>query len=144
MQEAGFEAHVGNAQTLDLDRNFDTIFAGELIEHLDNYEGFFDSVRRHLATDGHLVLTTPNAFRFTNFMYRLVGGPPPVNDDHMVWFCETTLVQLLHRQDFEVLEVAYVGHKTPGVARGALAGVMRQFLPERLSESTLIVVARPR
>jgi len=144
MQNAGFEAYVGDAQALHLDREFGAIFAGELIEHLDNYQGFFDSVRRHLSPDGHLILTTPNAFRFTNFVYRLGGGSPPVNDDHMAWFCETTLLQLLERQGFEVIELGYVRHKTPGTIRSALARAMQTVLPEVLAESTLLVVAKPR
>ena len=38
------------------------VFAGELIEHLGNVEGFLSSARRHLGPGGQLVLTTPNAF----------------------------------------------------------------------------------
>lgn len=144
MTDAGYEAIVGDAQALELHRRFDVVFGGELIEHLDNYRGFFDSVRAHLNPGGHLVLTTPNAFRFMNFFYRLGRGTPPVNDDHMVWFCETTLRQLLDRQGFDLVELGYVKHRTPGTVRRLIAGAIRASLPSRLAESTIVAVAQPR
>lgn len=142
MIAAGVPAVVGDAQQFDLGRRFDVIFAGELIEHLDDYRGFFSAVRAHLNPDGRLILTTPNAFRFMNFVYRLGRTPAPVNTDHMVWFCETTLTQLMERNRFEILHMGYVGHKTAGRLRAAVAAPIRRLLPPRLAYSTLFAVAR--
>jgi 2-polyprenyl-3-methyl-5-hydroxy-6-metoxy-1,4-benzoquinol methylase len=143
MREAGVEAVAADAQAMKLDERFDVIFCGELIEHLDNYRGFFDSVRRHLNPGGHLVLTTPNVFRYTGFVYRLGRAEAPVNEDHMVWFCETTLRQLLSRMHFEVRELSYVTHRSQGRLRSLAARTMRAILPPRLAESTIFVVAQP-
>ena len=60
-------------QNFDLGRTFDTVFAGELIEHLGNVDGFLSSARRHLEPGGQLVLTTPNVFYVGNFVYRWGG-----------------------------------------------------------------------
>lgn len=144
MRAAGVEAVVGDAQALDLDEKFDVIFAGELIEHLDNYRGFFASVRRTLKEGGHLVLTTPNAFLYTGFLYRLGHNKVPVNDDHMAWFCEATLRQLLTRMDFEIVRLDYVKHRTHGQFRSLVARTIKVLLPSRLAESTIFAVARPR
>jgi SAM-dependent methyltransferase len=62
LQSAGYHAVCANVQTLDLGWQFDTIVAGELIEHLDNPGLFLTAVRRHLKPGGKLILTTPNPF----------------------------------------------------------------------------------
>ena len=89
LEGQGFDARVADAQCFDLGRTFDTVFAGELIEHLDNFHGFLQSARRHLSPGGRLVLTTPNAFYWGNFLYRW-GGHGQVHPEHTCWFCEDT------------------------------------------------------
>ena len=86
------------------------------------------------------MLTTPNAFTVSNFVYR-IGGSPRINKGHTCWFDEVTLSQLLQRHAFEVVEVGYVGHRTPGLLRGALARTVRWLLLRHLAENTLLVVA---
>ena len=142
LRARGEDLEVGDASHLDLGRTFDVIFAGELIEHLDNFHGFLDSVRRHLETDGVLVLTTPNAFGFSEFLYRFSKNAW-VNPEHTCWFCEDTIRQLLQRNGFDVVDVRYVRHRTPGLARRLFAGTIRALLPDRLAWNTLLVVAKP-
>jgi SAM-dependent methyltransferase len=139
----GFDVVEGDAEALCLDRTFDVVFAGELVEHLSNPGRFLDAARRHLAPGGRLVLTTPNAFAVSNFVYR-VGGRPRVNRGHVCWYDETTLGQLLDRHGYEVVEVAYLPHRTPGRVRSVLARLVRATLPRHLAENTLLVVASPR
>lgn len=138
----GFDVRVGDAETFGLGRTFAVVWAGELVEHLSNPGAFLDRARAHLEPDGRLVLTTPNAFAVSNFVYR-IGGRPRVNSGHTCWFDETTLTQLLERHGFSVLEIDYVGHRTPGRWRSLAAGAVRALLPERLARNTLLVVARP-
>ncbi len=40
----GFDVQLADAQNFDLNRKFDTVFAGEIIEHLDDVHGFLTSV----------------------------------------------------------------------------------------------------
>jgi 2-polyprenyl-3-methyl-5-hydroxy-6-metoxy-1,4-benzoquinol methylase len=140
--EKGYDVRVGDAQTMDLGRTFEAVWAGELIEHLSCAGEFLDTARRHLEPDGLLVLTTPNAFSISNFVYR-IGGRPRVNTEHTCWYDETTLCQLLRRHGYAVVEVAYVAHRTPGRMRAALASAVRSTLPAHLAENTLLVVATP-
>jgi 2-polyprenyl-3-methyl-5-hydroxy-6-metoxy-1,4-benzoquinol methylase len=137
----GFAVVTGDAQHMDLDRVFDVIFAGEVIEHLSCPGAFLDAAHRHLAPEGIIVLTTPNAFAISNFVYR-IGGQPRVNSGHTCWFDEVTLRQLLNRHGFEVIEMAFVPHRTPGRARAVVAAAVRSVLPSRLAHNTLLVVAR--
>lgn len=143
MRTAGHEAVFGDAQDMNLGQTFDVVFAGELIEHLVDFKGFFDSIRRHLEPSGIVVLTTPNAFGFTNFIYRLGRKPAPINPYHTCWFCEDTMRTMLKRCDFETDSIGYIRHETPGRLRSKLSLVARTRLPERLAWRTLVVVARP-
>lgn len=142
LQERGYHIIAGNAEEVRLNHKFDVVFAGEIIEHLENFRAFLEVVHAHLHPTGVFVVTTPNAFRITNFVYRL-WGKPRVNRQHTCWFCEDTLVQLLDRNGFQVLEVKYLRHETPGRLRPILARFARGLLPERLAWNTLCVVARP-
>ena len=63
--------------------------------------------------------------------------------EHTCWYDETTLSQLLRRHGFDVVEVAYVGHQTPGRLHALLARAVRSVLPRHLAENTLLVVATP-
>lgn len=137
----GYDVIAADAQTMELGRTFDVVWAGEVIEHLSCVGGFLDAARRHLDRGGLLVLTTPNAFAVSNFVYR-IGGRPRVNKGHTCWFDEVTLSQLLARHGFEVVEVSYVGHSTPGRIRALLARAVRSTLPRHLAENTLLVVAK--
>lgn len=139
-REQGFEIVVGDVQDLELGETFDVVLAGELIEHLSNFEGFLESVHRHLAPDGQLVITTPNAFCYTNFIYRY-GFRPRVHHEHTCWFCEDTLRQLLDRYGFRVVETRYLPHETPGLVRRVIARLARVALPEKLAWRTVMVVA---
>ena len=138
----GFDVMTGDAEQLDIGRTFETVWAGELIEHLSCAGGFLDGARRHLDPHGRLVLTTPNAFAISNFVYR-VGGRPRINKGHTCWYDETTITQLLQRHGYEVLELAYLEHRTPGRVRAVAAGAVRSLLPRHLAENTLLVVATP-
>jgi SAM-dependent methyltransferase len=141
-RERGYDVVAGDAQTLDLGRTFDVVWAGELIEHLSCAGAFLDGARRHLGPGGRLVLTTPNAFAVSNFVYR-IGGRPRVNRGHTCWYDETTLAQLLRRHGYEVVEIDYLPHRTPGRGRAMLARGVRAVLPRHLAENTLLVVATP-
>ena len=138
----GYDVIAADAQTLDLGRTFEVVWAGELIEHLSCAGGFLDRAHDHLEPGGRLVLTTPNAFAVSNFVYR-IGGRPRVNRGHTCWYDEVTLAQLLRRHGYEVVEVSFLPHRTPGRVRPLLAGAVRSVLPPHLAENTLLVVAAP-
>lgn len=142
VRDAGFDVVQGDVEDLDLGRTFDVVFAGELIEHLERFPDFFDSVRRHLGPGGRLVLTTPNPFAASNFVYRF-SKDVWVNSDHTCWFCEHTFTTLAERNGFAVDRIDYVGHPTPGRVRALAANGVRALLPPRLRWGTMMAVAHP-
>ena len=139
---AGYDVRQGDVEDLHLDEQFDVVFAGELIEHLERFPRFFESVRRHLGPDGKFILTTPNPFALSCFVYRL-SKDVWVNSDHTCWFCEHTLPQLAARNNFEVESISYVSHPTPGRLRRLAATAVRAPLPDRLSWGTMLAVMNP-
>lgn len=131
----------GDAQELDLPEKFETAFAGELIEHVHNPGDFLEGVARQLVPGGHLVLTTPNPFAVSNFVYRLYGDVR-VHPEHIGWFCDATLSHLVRRLGLDPVEVRYLSHGTPGKLRSMAARMVRSPLPDRLAWNTLFMVAK--
>lgn len=140
IREQGYDVRLVDARFVDLGERFDVVFAGELIEHLVNFEAFLDAARRHLKPGGRLVLTTPNAFCASNFLYRF-GFSVRVHEEHTCWFCEDTLSTLVRRCGFDVVKVDYLRHETPGRVRKVLANVVRAGLPKKLAWRTLLMIA---
>lgn len=58
------------------DETFDLVFAGEVIEHLIDTDGFLREVNRCLRPGGHLIVTTPNLASFENRLRLLLGIYP--------------------------------------------------------------------
>lgn len=105
MIDLGFEnIFVGNAEEFIFDKKFDTIVAGELIEHLSNPGDFMQSCANHLKPGGRLVLTTPYAFSLLYILYAFLKFPKTCeNDEHSIWFCPQTLGELAGRSGFNIM-----------------------------------------
>jgi 2-polyprenyl-3-methyl-5-hydroxy-6-metoxy-1,4-benzoquinol methylase len=140
LRAEGYNVLVADACSFDLGRSFDVVFAGELIEHLDDVRGFLTSARRHLREGGHLVLTTPNAFYVGNFVYR-VGGHANVHAEHTCWYCEDTMRQVLSHNGFGHVDIYFTGHVSPTLLRRVATFSSRILLPPRLAMDTLVAVA---
>lgn len=141
LRTQGYDVREADACGFELGRTFDLVFAGELIEHLDDVHGFLASARAHLKEGGQLVLTTPNAFYVGNFVYRL-GGHAQVHAEHTCWYCEDTLRQVLQRNGFAPPEIYFSGHSSPTLMRKMATFMSRLLLPPRLAFDTLVAAAR--
>lgn len=133
------DVRYGDARNFDVNDKFDVVHAGELIEHIDNFEGFFTSIKRHLKPNGIVIITTPNKETINQFFYNITGGMK-VNDEHVCWFCDKTLKTLVERNGLKVEEIRFLNQPTVGIRKvfRALLGL----LPQRLSHGTLFVSAR--
>jgi|GEM_PF-522806 len=142
LQAEGYDVREADARDFDLHQTFDVVFAGELIEHLDDVRGFLTSVRRHLKPGGRLVLTTPNAFYVGNFVYRF-GGHGQVHPEHTCWYCEDTLRHVLEVNGYDEVDIRFTGHTSPTTARKLATFSAQHLLPPRLAYDTIIAVASP-
>jgi 2-polyprenyl-3-methyl-5-hydroxy-6-metoxy-1,4-benzoquinol methylase len=151
MRGQGYEVVHLDAEALEADERFDSVVAGELIEHLENPGLFLAGCRRVLKPDGRLVLSTPNPFAVLHAAIFLKDGRArPFHPEHTGWFCAQTLGQRLERAGFRVERTLYVDDLRPGAGNvGGLYrlfarvwGKVRRFAPERY-RNTLVVVATP-
>jgi SAM-dependent methyltransferase len=162
-RELGFEAHAVDCcdqaalAALGLEP-FDVVIAGEVIEHVDRSGDFLTGLHLLTAPEGRLVVTTPNASGLLNAGAAALVGYEVNHPDHVTLYSCFTLVNLLERHGWELVEVAtYVpaikdpaglGGKLSVLATGArvVAGVERLLgrLGRPYAADGLIVTARPR
>jgi SAM-dependent methyltransferase len=110
LAEAGVEnlyrADLEALQDVDLDRTFDIIIAGEMIEHLPNPGLFLRGIQRFMHEGTSLVITTINAYcamRFAIYALRGKGGPAePVHPDHVAYYSYRTLKLLIEKEGLKV------------------------------------------
>lgn len=107
LQSLGYHIHIGDVQDFDLNRKFDVIVAADILEHLDDFKGFFRCVYNALNENGLLIVTTPNPWFFLRFLRGVIKGDPGVNPGHVAWFCQGTLKELLRRNGFTVEIIEY-------------------------------------
>lgn len=151
MRAAGFDQlELADAETFDLGCTFDTIVAGELIEHLSNPGRFLERAREHLGPEGRLVLSTPYPFSIAYSLYALTKYPRTCeNGEHTMWFCAATLRELARRNGFTVDHLELVedyDETSPSRAYRAMVWVirlLRPLLPDRLSANAMVMVLRP-
>ncbi|MEC7881688.1 MAG: class I SAM-dependent methyltransferase [Verrucomicrobiota bacterium] len=108
LKQRGYNAVCGDVHVVDLDRKFDTIIAGEIIEHLDNPGQFLCNMFRHLKPGGRLVVSTPNPFYAKQRGKIWRHGLPQVHEEHTCWFDPITLNHLLNRSGFTTLESYWI------------------------------------
>jgi SAM-dependent methyltransferase len=82
------------------ERAFGAVFAGELVEHLEDPRRGLLEFRRVLEPGGTLVLTTPNRLRLANLAD---GSERPYGPDHLSELSYDELVALLSSGGFEVV-----------------------------------------
>lgn len=147
LREKGYNVEVGNAENFNLNQKFDVIIAGELIEHLSNFQGFFDSVKRHLKENGLLILTTPNMFYFKEILFLILRGYPAINPEHTCWFDEIALRQLLNRFSFSIEKIMYTTEisyaKKKFAFKSVILRLIEKLIPaKKLKYGTIIVIAK--
>ncbi len=108
LQARGYEVVCADVETLALGRQFDTVVAGEIIEHLPNPARALEAIRKHLHPAGQLVLSTCNPFYFNQFLKILKYGDIQVHEEHTMWFDPRTLAHLLELTGYEVQRLCWI------------------------------------
>lgn len=101
----GYKVIFGDAEEVKLDMKFEVVVAGELIEHLSNPGRFLSNMRDHLVENGTIVLTTPNPFYPKRLMEIVWSGKAGVHPQHVMWYCPTTLAEILRRAGFGEIKI---------------------------------------
>lgn len=106
-----YKADLERLEDVPLDKKFDVIIAGEMIEHLTNPGLFLRGIRRFMGPKTKLVITTVNAYcgmRFVQYALRGRGGTAePVHPDHVAYYSYRTLRLLVEKEGFEVIDFRF-------------------------------------
>jgi len=112
---------------------FDTVYMGELLEHLGNPLFAIEEVRRVLTGDGRLILDVPNPYYLMKiFNYILFAETRGSDPTHIIFYTPSSLTALLNKGGFLIKEFNF---KLP---------VHFRFLPhflKRILGSHLLVLA---
>jgi SAM-dependent methyltransferase len=139
--------YVADAHSFALASKFDTVVAGELIEHLANPAQFLLRVREHLKPGALFVLTTPNPFCLFNIVYAFMKFPKTCsNPDHTCWFCPQTLSVLIQRCGYKIRHFELIEdyeHDNPSARYRGFIRLLRWvgwLIPRRLRCNAMLVV----
>lgn len=150
--DLGYEnIYLQDAEEFAVDKKFDTIVAGELIEHLANPGRFLQRCRMHLKPGGRVIITTPYVFSLMYILYALVKYPRTCqNPEHTVWFGLQTLTELANRNGFIVSHWELIQDyelDNPSLLYRWFARMVttigRVTLPKRLRNNNLFFILTP-
>lgn len=117
------------------DNFFDTVYMGEIIEHLSNPGLALDNIHRVLKNDGVLILDTPNSYSLDRMLIYLFKRYEHIGDPtHVIFFTPAQLRALLKRHGFMVTKIA---NKYPGLLRK-----LPSFFSIGLGTHTLLVAKK--
>jgi len=95
---------VGDAQKIPFDNNsFNTIFIGEVIEHLINQEKAIKEIHRVLKPHGELILSTPNIASLRCRIKLLLGKFIDDDKGHINLLTKKQLINLLESNGFKIV-----------------------------------------
>ncbi len=114
LKKLGYDVIQADAQDFNLSQKFDIIIAGDLVEHLTNFDGFFNCVCKHLKKGGFLLLNTPNIYSIRALIRGIFGKYSDL-EEHTCGFDENLILQLIGRYpSLKVVDFKYFNHKTEG------------------------------
>ena len=99
-----YNGDVEHLENLDIDKKFDVIVAGDLLEHLSCPGLMLEGVKKFLNDDGKVVISTNNAFGL-HYQLRRWFGFYREHCEHVCFYSPETLVNLFERHKYEVLEM---------------------------------------
>jgi len=109
LQKKGFDVLCADVtREICIEKTFDVIVAGDLIEHLVNFEGFFENLSRLLNEGGKVILSTPNPFYAGEFHYVGFKRAYLINPEHTCWIDPMAMRQLVSRFGFEIVETHFI------------------------------------
>lgn len=124
MKKEGYNVVAADATDFSLPTTYDAIVAGELIEHVPNPGLFLQCARKHLRSQGLLIMTTPNANCLIYFLENFLLGHEIDNPDHVAIYSPTTITLLLKKCGFVVDRVVFLAENTAYCHRSIPAKVL--------------------
>jgi SAM-dependent methyltransferase len=104
----GWDIIATDAEHFKIDRKFDVVNTGDIIEHLTNIGGFLESIRLHLKEDGIVIITTPNPFNIEQFIKIMLSNTVGVNDQHTAWIDPRVMWETARRHNFIIADFYWI------------------------------------
>lgn len=93
-----------------INKKFDTIICGELIEHIEKPYDFLRNLHSILKNDGRLILSTPNPLGFPMIFYETFHKKNRFySSDHKYCFLPRWTERLLNNTGFKLIKIKPVG-----------------------------------
>jgi 2-polyprenyl-3-methyl-5-hydroxy-6-metoxy-1,4-benzoquinol methylase len=105
MRHLGFDVvcdDAENPQNLNGSGQFETIIAGDIVEHLNNAGAMLAAMKSRLASNGVFVISTPSPFRWYNPLFAIIGHEFN-HPHHTAWFSPMTLTTQAERHGYKVV-----------------------------------------
>ena len=135
MEREGLKVICCDITLMNLQRTFDLIIAGEIIEHLSNPGLALKNLGKHLNQTGRLVVTTCNPFYYRQQSKILRKGHIQVHPEHTAWYDPFTIGVLLYNSGFEVLKGVWLSSKQRWSPLTLLTNRRRYWSPNFLIEA---------
>jgi len=135
MMEAGFNVICDDITSMNLERRFDLIVAGEVIEHLYNPGLALKNLGKHLKQSGKLVLTTSNPFYYRQQSKILRRGHIQVHHEHTTSNDPHTISVMLRGSGFRLVKGVWISSKRRWNLMTLLARWRRYWNPNFLVEA---------
>jgi len=104
-----FDLSLGMDWAKKVNKKFDVVFAGEIIEHIFDTDRFLQNIRKVLKKNGSLIITTPNVASLGRRLLLLIGKNPILETTarkhaagHIRYFTFETLTKLLIENNFRI------------------------------------------
>ena len=103
-----YNYEVKNAEEFNYEHKFNTIYAGDLIEHVSNPGKFLESCKKSLSENGTIIISTPNTFNLFNIIEKIFKTEPTINHDHVAYYNIKTLNTLLTRHNLLIKKIGFI------------------------------------
>jgi SAM-dependent methyltransferase len=151
LKDHGYDnLYLQSAEDFHIPSKFNTVVAGELIEHLANPGKFLECALGHLEPGGRVVISTPYVFSLLYFFYALYKYPKTCqNEEHAAWFCRQTMQSLVERAGFKIDHFELIEDydpTDPSPVYRLFVRFVRAFrflLPKRLRNNVMLIVLAP-
>ena len=112
LRSRGFNIICGDAtKPLPIEKRFDVIVVGNLIEHLSSFEGLMLNINKLLKNDGVILISTANPFYSEQYFFSAFRNDIIVNPEHTCWLDPVTLNQLANRFGLDTVDVRWISEK---------------------------------
>lgn len=135
IREKGYEVVVADVnKRFYLDETFEVIHAGQVLTYITNFDEFFYNMRKHLKTNGVLILSVTNSHSFKNFVKYTFKK---IDFKYTNFQNVISLRHLLDKYGFEARRVEYV--EEPSRRKiGKIYQFIFRILPRHLSSHIIV------